>query len=151
MDINIITCIALGWRFVDWPLPIAATRTATRISNRTGGSRDQRNHWEGTRAQGSSSRYKGLQPFSLEGQVRRYSEQPFPLHYPPPPPTHLWAVWAGTNYPPSMGSLGKNQLPPSTEPPPSPGNCHLELASVKASFWPLNLGQKSWFGHKMTE
>ena len=69
----------------------------------------------------------------------------------PPPPTHLWAVWAGTNYPPSMGSLGKNQLPPSTEPPPSPGNCHLELASVIASFWPLNLGQKSWFGHKMTE
>jgi hypothetical protein len=93
-------CIALGWRVVDWPLPIAATRTVTRISNRTGGSRDQRNHWEGTRAQGSSSKYKGLQPFFLEGQVRRYSEQPFPLHYPPPPPTHLWAVWAGTNYPP---------------------------------------------------
>ena len=32
-------------------------------------------------------------------------------HQPPPPPTHLWAVWAGTNY------------PPSTEPPPSPGVC----------------------------
>ncbi len=46
----------------DWPLPIAATRTATRIGNRTGGSRDQRNHWEGTRAQGLSSKYKGLQP-----------------------------------------------------------------------------------------
>ena len=59
---------------------------------------------------------------------------------PPPPLPHQ-----------PLGSLGKNQLPPSTEPPPSPGNCHLELASVIASFWPLNLGQKSWFGHKMTE
>ena len=58
----------------------------------------------------------------------------------PPPPPH-----------PPLGSLGKNQLPPSTEPPLSPGNCHLRLTSVKTSFWPLNLGQKSWFGHKMTE
>jgi hypothetical protein len=37
-------CIALGWRFVDWPLPIAATRTTTRGKNRTRRSRVQRNH-----------------------------------------------------------------------------------------------------------
>ena len=57
----------------------------------------------------------------------------------PPPPTHLWAVWAGTNYP-----------PPQRHPLPQE-NCHLRLTSVKTSFWPLNLGQKSWIGHKMTE
>ena len=60
-------------------------------------------------------------------------------HQPPPPPPSLWAAWAGTHY------------PPSTELPLSPGNYHLGLTSVKTSFWPLNLGQKSWFGHKMTE
>ena len=91
-------CIALGWRFEDWPLPITATRTTTRSRNRTGGSRDQRNHWESARAQGLASKYKGLQPFSLEGQVRRYSEQPSPLPFPPPPT--FWAAWAGTHYPP---------------------------------------------------
>ena len=95
--------------------------------------------WGGARAQGLSSKYKGLQPFSLERQVRRYSEQPFPLHYAPPLPH------------PPLGSLGRNPLPPSTEPPLPQENCHLELTSVKTSFWPLNLGQKSWFGHKMTE
>ena len=71
-----------------------------------------------------------------------------------PPPGDRCRVPSAPSTPPppsSLGSLGWNQLPPSTEPPPSPGNCHLELASVKASFWPLNLGQKSWFGHKMTE
>ena len=57
----------------------------------------------------------------------------------PPPPTHL------------LGSLGRNPLPPSTELPLPPENYHLGLTSVKTSFWPLNLGQKSWFGHKMTE
>jgi hypothetical protein len=130
-------CIALGWRFEDWPLPITATRTATRSRNRTGGSRDQRNHWGGARAQGLSSEYKGLQPFSLERQVRKYSVQPSPL--PPSCPPPLRAAWAGTHY------------PPSTELPLPPENYHLGLTSVKTSFWPLNLSQKSWFGHKTTE
>ena len=67
-------------------MPITATRTTTRSRNRTGGSRDQRNHWESARAQGLASKYKGLQPFSLEGQVRRYREQPSPLPFPPPHP-----------------------------------------------------------------
>jgi hypothetical protein len=42
ITLDCTNCIALGWRFVDWPLPIAATRTTTRISNRTGGPRDQK-------------------------------------------------------------------------------------------------------------
>ncbi len=61
-------CIALGWRVVDWPLPIAATRTATRIWNRTGGSRDQRNHWEGTRAQGYPVNIRVFNPFPWKGR-----------------------------------------------------------------------------------
>ena len=56
-----------------------------------------------------------------------------------------------TSPPPPLGSLGRNPLPPSTELPLPPGNYHLGLTSVKTSFWPLNLGQKSWFGHKTTE
>ncbi len=126
-------CIALGWRFVDWPLPIAATRTTTRSENRIRGSRDQRNHQGGTRAQGVSSQYMGPQPFSQERQVKRYRVQP------PPPLPPFRAAWAGTHY------------PPSTELPLPPENYHLGLTLVKTLFWPLNLGQKSWFGHKTTE
>jgi hypothetical protein len=128
------SCIALGWRFVNWPLPITATRTTTRSENRTRGSRDQRNHQRvGTRAQGVSSQYKGPQPFFQEGQVRRNRVQP-------PPPL-----------PPPQGSLGRDPLPPSTELPLPPENYHLGLTSVKTSFRPPNLGQKSRFGHKTTE
>ncbi len=72
-------------------------------------------------------------PFFQEGQVRRYRLQP-------PPPL-----------PPLQGSLGRDPLPPSTELPLPPENYHLGLTSVKTSFRPPNLGQKSWFGHKTTE
>jgi hypothetical protein len=89
-------CIALGWRFVNWPLPITATRTTTRSENRTRGSRDQRNHQGGgTRAQGVSSQYKGPQPFFQERQVRRNRVQPPSTSSPP-----FRAAWAGTHYPP---------------------------------------------------
>ena len=76
-------------------------------------------------------------PYNLPPPPRQVTDAG--CHQPPPPPPPLWAVWAGTHY------------PPSTEPPLSPGNRHLRLTTVKTSFWPLNLGQKSWFGHKMTE
>ena len=55
----------------------------------------------------------------------------------PPPP------------PPTFGQSGQEPTTPPPQSHPLPQeNCHLELTSVKTSFWPLNLGQKSWFGHK---
>ena len=60
-------------------------------------------------------------------------------HWPPPP------------IPPRQGSLGKDPLPPSTEQTLPQENYHLGLTSVKTSFWPPNLDQKSWIGHKTTD
>ena len=75
-----------------------------------------------------------------------------PYNLPPPKAgDRCWVHQPPPHPPPSLGSLGRNPLPPSIELPLSPGNYHLGLTSVKTSFWPLNLGQKSWFGHKMTE
>ena len=118
---------------MDLALPITATRTTTRSENRTRGSRDQRNHQGGTRARGVSSQYKGPQPF-FPGKAGEKVQGATPPPLPPP-----------------QGSLGRNPLPPSTELPLPPENYQLGLTSVKTSFWPLNLGQKSWIGHKMTE
>jgi hypothetical protein len=60
-----------------------------------------------------------------------------------------------TNPPPSLpllqGSLGRDPLPPSTELPLPQENYHLGLTSVKTSFRPPNLDQKSRFRHKTTE
>ncbi len=98
-------CIALGWRFEDWALPITATRTTTRSENRTRGSRDQRNYQGETRAQGLSSEYKGPQPFSLERQVRQYRVQPSP------PPLHPF---------PSSGQPGQEPTTPLHRATPSP-------------------------------
>jgi hypothetical protein len=50
--------------------------------------------------------YNGIQPFSLEGQVRRYSEQPSPL---PPPPPH-----------PPFGQSGQEPTTPLHRTTPSP-------------------------------
>jgi hypothetical protein len=91
-------CIALGWRFVDWPLPIAATRTMTRNKNKTGGSRVQKEIIE-----------ERIGPKNC--LVNRRTSTPFPgragekvqgavLSTEPPPPPTLWAAWAGIHYPP---------------------------------------------------
>ena len=52
---------------------------------------------------GLSSQYKGPQPFFQERQVTRNRVQPL------------------STLPPLQGSLGRDPLPPSTEPTPSPG------------------------------
>ncbi len=69
--------------------PCRSQRLGQRQEARTeqGGSRVQRNHQGEDRAQGLSSEYKGLQPFSLERQVRKYRVQlsPPPLHLSTPP------------------------------------------------------------------
>ncbi len=102
---TVCNCIALGWRFVDWPLPITATRTTTRSENRTKGSRDQRNH-HGEPGPRECPVKQGSSTLSLERQVRSYRVQPSPpLPHPPPP---------------LQGSLGRNPPPPSTELPLPP-------------------------------
>ena len=70
-----------------------------------------------------------------------------PYNLPPPGDRCRVPPAPSTPPPPFQGSLGRNPQPPSTELPLPPENYHLGLTSVKASFWPLNLGQKSWFGH----
>ena len=62
-----------------------------------------------------------------------------------------WVPLAPSTLPPLQGSLGKDPIPPSTERPLPQENYHLELTSVKTSFWPPNLDQKSWIRHKTTD
>ena len=73
-----------------------------------------------------------------------------PYNLPPQAGDRYWVPPAPSSLspPPFQGSLGRDPLPPSTELPLPPENYHLGLTSVKTSFWPLNLGQKSRFGHK---
>ncbi len=78
-------CIALGWRFVDWPLPIAATRTTTRSKNRTRGVQGPEKSSRREQGPGIIQWIEGPQPFSLERQVRKYRVQSSPPPLPPPP------------------------------------------------------------------
>jgi hypothetical protein len=70
-----------------------------------------------------------------QGRWQVFWEAPAPLHPFPP----FRAAWAETHYPPPQG----RPLPQE--------NYHLGLTSVKTSFWPPNLDQKSWLGHKTTD
>ena len=56
-----------------------------------------------------------------------------------------------TSPPPPLGSLGRNPLPPLHRATPSPRKLSSEIDLGENLILASQSGQKSWFGHKMTE
>jgi hypothetical protein len=129
-------CLVLGWRVCDWPLPINSNpwqwqrmRKDKRVQGPSVSVAERR-----IQSPRLIYRMQKSQPFSRKGRWQMLGATS-PLHPFPP----FRAAWAKTHYP-----------PPQSRPLPQE-NYHLGLTSVKTSFWPPNLDQKSWFGHKTTD